>query len=261
VSPEQIPPRSSPFERLPLVTYTLLLEPPYPAVYVSPQLEQLFGYSPEDCLANTGFWTSKIAPEDRARACATLDRLRETREPVSVEYRVTALDGREVWVRETAVAAREVADVRMPHLDGLELARRVKATVPETAVLLYSGISDEGLVSDALDAGARGFALKDAPLDDLSRAIAIVAGGDLYVDPVLAAALASRRKDTRKPLSERERVVLRLLAEGGSYAEIGSTLFLSPDTVRAHAQRAMTKLGARTRTQAVAVALRDAVIG
>jgi two-component system response regulator DesR len=154
-----------------------------------------------------------------------------------------------------------VADVRMPHLDGLELARRVKATVPETAVLLYSGISDEGLVSDALDAGARGFALKDAPLDDLSRAIEIVAGGDLYVDPVLAAALASRRKDTRKPLSEREREVLRLLAEGGSYAEIGSTLFLSPDTVRAHAQRAMTKLGARTRTQAVAVALRDAVIG
>jgi two-component system response regulator DesR len=154
-----------------------------------------------------------------------------------------------------------VADVRMPHLDGLELARRVKATVPETAVLLYSGISDQGLVSDALDAGARGFALKDAPLDDLSRAIEIVAGGDLYVDPVLAAALASRRKDTRKPLSEREREVLRLLAEGGSYVEIGSTLFLSPDTVRAHAQRAMTKLGARTRTQAVAVALRDAVIG
>jgi DNA-binding NarL/FixJ family response regulator len=55
--------------------------------------------------------------------------------------------------------------------------------------------------------------------------------------------------------------VLRLLAEGGSYAEIGSTLFLSPGTVRAQAQRAMTKLGARTRTQAVAVALRDAVIG
>jgi DNA-binding NarL/FixJ family response regulator len=154
-----------------------------------------------------------------------------------------------------------VADVRMPHLDGLELARQVRATVPETAVLLYSGVSDQGLVSDALDAGARGFALKDAPLDDLSRAIAIVAGGDLYVDPVLAAALASRRTDARKPLSEREREVLRLLAEGGSYAEIGSTLFLSPDTVRAHAQRAMTKLGARTRTQAVAVALRDAVIG
>jgi DNA-binding NarL/FixJ family response regulator len=154
-----------------------------------------------------------------------------------------------------------VADVRMPRLDGVELSRRAAAANPETAVLLYSGVADKGLVSDALDAGARGFALKDAPLDDLSRAVDTVAGGSLYVDPVLAAALASRRTDDRRALSEREREVLRLLAEGGSYAEIGATLFLSPDTVRAHAQRAMTKLGARTRTQAVAVALREAVIG
>jgi len=154
-----------------------------------------------------------------------------------------------------------IADVRMPRVDGLELARRAAADAPETAVLLYSGVADKGLVSDSLDAGARGFALKDAPLDDLSRAVDTVAGGGLYVDPVLAAALASRRTEERKALSEREREVLRLLAEGGSYAEIGATLFLSPDTVRAHAQRAMTKLGARTRTQAVAVALREAVIG
>jgi two-component system response regulator DesR len=174
----------------------------------------------------------------------------------------TAQDG------EAALAAIErlqplvcVADVRMPRVDGLELARRAAASAPDTAVLLYSGVSDKGLVSDALDAGARGFALKDAPLDDLSRAVDTVAAGAMYVDPVLAAALASRRNDERKALSEREREVLRLLAEGGSYAEIGSALFLSPDTVRAHAQRAMTKLGARTRTQAVAVALRESVIG
>ena len=131
----------------------------------------------------------------------------------------------------------------------------------ETAVLLYSGFADRGLVSDALDAGARGFALKDAPLEDLGRAVDIVAAGNLYVDPVLAAALATRGGTERKALSERERQVLRLLAEGGSYAEIGSSLFLSPDTVRSHAQRAMQKLGARTRTQAVAVAVREAVIG
>jgi DNA-binding NarL/FixJ family response regulator len=155
-----------------------------------------------------------------------------------------------------------IADVRMPHIDGLELARRALIEAPETAVLLYSGVSDRGLVSDALDAGARGFALKDAPLDDLGRALDSVASGGLYVDPVLAASFATKRGgDDRKPLSEREREVLRLLAEGGSYAEIGESLFLSPDTVRAHAQRAMTKLGARTRTQAVAVALREAVIG
>jgi DNA-binding NarL/FixJ family response regulator len=161
-----------------------------------------------------------------------------------------------------AVAAHRpavcIADVRMPKLDGLELARRVHT---QTAVLLYSGVGDAGLVSDALDAGARGFALKDAPLEDVGRAVAAVARGDIYVDPVLAASIAStRRQDERKTLSQREREVLRMLSDGGSYAEIGSALFLSPDTVRAHAQRAMTKLGARTRTQAVAVAMRDALI-
>ena len=173
----------------------------------------------------------------------------------------TAPDG------EAAVAQLEqlkprvcIADVRMPRVDGLELARAAAKVAPDTAVLLYSGVSDRGLVSDALDSGARGFALKDAPLDDLGRAVDTVAGGRLYVDPVLAAALASRDNDERRPLTEREREVLRLLAEGGSYAEIGGSLFLSPDTVRAHAQRAMVKLGARTRTQAVAVALRDDVI-
>jgi len=154
-----------------------------------------------------------------------------------------------------------IADVRMPRLDGLELARRATRIAPGTAVLLYSGFSDRGLVADALDAGARGFALKDAPLEDLARAIELVAAGNVYIDPVLAASLArAPRPEGNTALSAREREVLRLLAAGGSYGEIGATLYLSPDTVRAHAHRAMTKLGARTRTQAVATALRDALI-
>lgn len=191
-----------------------------------------------------------------------IDAVRRFLEAAGLNVVGTARDG------QTALAAVEahrprvcLADVRMPHIDGLELARRVPAVSPETAVLLYSGVADAALVSDALDAGARGFALKDAPLEDVARALETVAAGGLYVDPVLAASLAtSRRADDRRALSPREREVLRMLAEGGSYAEIGSTLFLSPDTVRAHAQRAMTKLGARTRTQAVAVAMREAMI-
>jgi DNA-binding NarL/FixJ family response regulator len=176
----------------------------------------------------------------------------------------TARDGEAALA---AVAAHSpavcLADVQMPRIDGLELARRAQA---QTAVLLYSGLADAALVSDALDAGARGFALKDAPLEDVVRAIMTVARGDIYVDPVLAASLAVTRRvasgsaGARKALSQREREVLRMLAEGGSYAEIGGSLHLSPDTVRAHAQRAMTKLGARTRTQAVAVALRESMI-
>ena len=174
----------------------------------------------------------------------------------------TALDGEQALEAVQTHRPRVcVADVRMPKLDGLALARRLAEVTPDVAVLLYSGVADQGLVSDSLDAGARGFALKDAPLDDLARAIDTVASGGLYVDPVLAASLATaRHSDERKPLSPREREVLRLLADGAAYAEIGSTLYLSPDTVRAHAQRAMTKLGARTRTQAGALALRDALI-
>jgi DNA-binding NarL/FixJ family response regulator len=181
-----------------------------------------------------------------------------------IEVVATVRDG-EAALKAVAAHSPSVclADLQMPRLDGLELARRAHE---KTAVLLYSGVADAALVSDALDAGALGFALKDAPLEDVVRAIATVARGDVYVDPVLAASLALTRRSgggagDRKSLSRREREILRLLAEGGSYAEIGGALFLSPDTVRAHAQRAMTKLGARTRTQAVAVALREAMIG
>ena len=154
-----------------------------------------------------------------------------------------------------------VADLKMPRLDGLELAARLRTQAPDTAVLLYSGVADAALVSDALDAGALGFALKEGPLEDVVRAIETVASGTIYVDPILAATIAtSRRSLDRRALSPREREVLRLLAAGGSYAEIGGELFLSPDTIRAHAQRAMAKLGARTRTEAVAVAMRSALI-
>jgi DNA-binding NarL/FixJ family response regulator len=192
-----------------------------------------------------------------------LDALARFLGSAGIDVVATARDGEAALAAVTTHKPQVcLADMRMPRLDGLELARRVAASMPETAVLLYSGVADSGLVSDALDAGARGFALKDAPLDDVARAITTVAGGGLYVDPVLAASLASnRRDDEQKTLSGREREVLRMLAEGGSYAEIGGRLFLSPDTVRAHAQRAMTKLGARTRTQAVAVALRAEMIG
>lgn len=153
-----------------------------------------------------------------------------------------------------------IADLRMPHVGGLELARKAKVVSPRTAVLLYSGFSDRALVAEALDAGAFGFALKDSPLGDLTRAIDLVASGKVYVDPVLAADLARSDPVAARRLTLREREVLRLLAEGGSYGEIGAKLFLSPDTVRAHAHHAMTKLGAKTRTQAVACALRDALI-
>ena len=154
-----------------------------------------------------------------------------------------------------------VVDVRMPRLNGIELAARVSRTTPETAVILYTAYGDRALLSEALDAGVRGFVLKEAPLQDLTRAVDMVAGGAVYVDPVLAGVLASAESERLPQLTKREREVLRLLADGLSNEEIGKRLFLSPETVRTHVQKAMRRLEADTRTQAVAVALRQSLIG
>ena len=102
---------------------------------------------------------------------------------------------------------------------------------------------------------------KDAPLEDLVRAIRIVAEGGSYLDPTAAAALiAQRRRNRTRELTQRERDVLRLLAEGNSNEKIGGILTISPQTVRTHVQKAMEKLGATTRVQAVAIALRESYI-
>jgi DNA-binding NarL/FixJ family response regulator len=154
-----------------------------------------------------------------------------------------------------------LVDLRMPRLGGIELARRAATTAPETAVVLYTAYGERALLLEALDAGARGFVLKEAPLPDLVRAIEIVAGGGTYVDPVLGGYLAGAPASARLPnLTQRERDVLRLLSDGLSNEEIGKRLFISPETVRTHVRKAMDKLDADTRTQAVATALRQSLI-
>jgi len=152
-------------------------------------------------------------------------------------------------------------DVRMPKLGGIELTRRAQRSTPTTAILLYTGYGDRALLTEALDAGVNGFVLKEAPMDDLLRAVKSVASGGTYVDPVLAGTLAASSVGNKLPqLTHRERDVLRLLADGLSNEEIGKKLFISAETVRTHVRKAMDKLDADTRTQAVARALRDHLI-
>jgi DNA-binding NarL/FixJ family response regulator len=154
-----------------------------------------------------------------------------------------------------------LVDVQMPRLSGIEVAVRSAAAAPETAVVFYTAFGDRALLSEALDAGVRGFVLKEAPLVDLVRALERVVAGEAYVDPVLAGALVSGRLVERVPaLTQREREVLRLLADGLPNEEIGKHLHISPETVRTHVRKAMAKLEADTRTQAVAIALRQSII-
>jgi DNA-binding NarL/FixJ family response regulator len=179
-----------------------------------------------------------------------------------VDVTARARDGEEAAAKiERTRPAVALLDIRMPRLNGVQVARRVARTVPETAIVLYTGFGDQALLTEALDAGIRGFVLKEAPLADLVRAIEMVAAGGVYVDPVLGGLIATAQGKRDAPqLTERERDVLRLLADGLANEEIGRRLFISPETVRTHVRKAMTKLDADTRTQAVAVALRRELI-
>jgi len=178
-------------------------------------------------------------------------------------YRVVgrARDGEEaVKLVEAQRPSLALIDLRMPGLGGTAAIRRVVRTTPQTSCLVYSGFGDSALLTEALDAGARGFVLKDAPLETLVRALETVAGGGMYIDPALADVLIRATPGRELGLTVRERDVLRLLADGHSNESIGRELFISPDTARTQLGAAMAKLGVSTRTQAVAKALRDALI-
>jgi DNA-binding NarL/FixJ family response regulator len=173
-----------------------------------------------------------------------------------------AVDGEDALAQIEAQKPQiALVDVRMPRLSGIELAKRIAVTSPDTSIVFYTAYGDRALLSEALDVGARGFVLKEAPLPDLVRAVERVAAGEAYVDPVLAGVLVSAHAATKLPtLTQREREVLRLLADGLANEEIGKRLFISPETVRTHVRKAMAKLEADTRTQAVAIALRQSLI-
>jgi two-component system, NarL family, response regulator DesR len=149
-------------------------------------------------------------------------------------------------------------DLQLPGRTGLEIARAAQKTAPDTAIVIYSGANDPAVVREALDLGVRAYVVKEAPLDGLNRALDTVVAGGSYIDPVVSAGLLL--ETTGPNLTNREREVLRLLADGYSYEEVGKQLFISPETVRTHVAKTLRKLGARTRTQAVATALRAGLI-
>jgi DNA-binding NarL/FixJ family response regulator len=193
---------------------------------------------------------------------AVLEAVAEFLAQGGVEVVARARDGEEALEKiEQRAPQVALVDVRMPRLGGIELARRAARSAPDTAILLYTGYGDRALLTEALDAGVRGFVLKEAPMDDLLRAVQSVAAGSQYVDPVLAGTLAASTLSNELPqLTQRERDVLRLLADGLSNEEIGKRLYISAETVRTHVRKAMDKLDADTRTQAVARALRERLI-
>jgi len=153
-----------------------------------------------------------------------------------------------------------IVDVRLPGMDGISTVKRLAAHSPGTGTVVFSAYGDKRLLSDAISAGARGYVMKGSPPDDLLRAIRTVNRGEAFVDPSLSPALLMTQGVKDAPLSEREREILQLLAEGLHTEEVANRIGLSAETVKSDTKRAITKLEADGRVHAVAIALRQALI-
>jgi DNA-binding NarL/FixJ family response regulator len=165
-------------------------------------------------------------------------------------------------------------DLKMPNVDGVEAIERIRAEVPSTHVLILTTYADDDYIVAGIRAGARGYLLKDAPPDELVRAIRVVSRGESLLEPVVAAkvldtlsALMSRNDSasatdiTRDTiLTSREREILTLLAGGARNKDIADALFISERTVKVHVTNLMQKLDANTRTEAVAKAIKRGLI-
>ncbi|WP_027893472.1 response regulator transcription factor [Calidithermus chliarophilus] len=143
-----------------------------------------------------------------------------------------------------------LTDIEMPHMTGLELAAEVKRLGLKTRVVIVTTFGRAGYLRRALEAGASGYLLKDAPSSELAEAVRRVHLGGRAIDPHLAAQAWSEED----PLTDRERKVLRLAGEGQSSAEIAAELGLSEGTVRNYLSEAISKLGAQNRVEAARIA-------
>jgi DNA-binding NarL/FixJ family response regulator len=170
-------------------------------------------------------------------------------------------------------------DLRMPDVDGLTATRRISADpqLSNVKVVVLTTFDDDEHVFGALRAGASGFLVKDVEPDELLQAVRVVARGDALLAPsvtrALIAAFTSGRGDPAPPsnstaagpgvaaLTDREREVVALVAEGLSNDEIAARLVVSPLTAKTHVSRAMTKLGARDRAQLVVLAYASGLAG
>jgi DNA-binding NarL/FixJ family response regulator len=179
-------------------------------------------------------------------------------------------DGREA-VRLAEIHKPDVAivDVAMPLLNGIETTRQISRKSPTTRVLVLSMHADEAYVTQILQAGATGYLLKDSADVDLIQAVAAVAKGTSFFSPAIARVmlddyvqkLAEKGvTDRYESLSEREREIFQLIAEGKANKEIAALLSISPSTVETHRARIMEKLDLHSAAEIVLYAVRRGVI-
>jgi two-component system, NarL family, response regulator DesR len=156
-------------------------------------------------------------------------------------------------VEAARVAGAEVAvlDIEMPGLDGLSAAEALGRELPACRALIVTTFGRPGYMRRAMQSGAAGYLLKDAPSSELAEAIRRVAAGERVVDPGLAAAAL---REGESPLTAREHELLAAAREHATISDLAAAAHLSPGTVRNYLSSAMRKLGARSRAEAIRVA-------
>lgn len=156
-------------------------------------------------------------------------------------------------------------DIQMPGVNGIEATRRIVQTSPHIGIIVVTMFQDDDSVFAAMRAGARGYILKGADQEEMLRAIRAAANGEALFGPEIAKRLMNFFSGTKPPqifpeLTEREREILQLIAQGYNNAEISDKLFLAPKTVRNHISNIFSKLQVADRAQAI-IKARDAGLG
>jgi DNA-binding NarL/FixJ family response regulator len=177
------------------------------------------------------------------------------------------LQGVEIETAATPESAMEQAGRPSPDVIVIDL-RRVSGDIQETIaglqrslgspIVVFTADGGPRMLSEALKAGVKGYVRKDSPPEDLIRAIQAARSGEFYVDPALSSSLLL--EEGERTLTARQREILQMLADGMHTEEVAKQLGLSTETVRTHTKRILSKLGAGTRTQAVAIGIRSGLI-
>lgn len=194
--------------------------------------------------------TRVLIAEDQAMMRGALAVLLDLEDDLEVVAQVSAGDEVLPAVRESR-ADVALLDIELPRMSGLDAAEALREAVPSCLVLVVTTFGRPGYLRRALDAGARGYVVKDGPVEGLADAIRAVCAGETVVDPELAAAALSRGAN---PLTVRECDVLRAAAAGATVADVAGAVFLSESTVRNYLSAAIAKTGTRNRMEAVLVA-------
>lgn len=158
-------------------------------------------------------------------------------------------------------------DIKMPVKDGLEASREIKKRLPQTKIIVFTALDDEKEVYKAIEIGVEGYVIKNVSSEELLDIIKRVAKGQLFLHPEIANKLISPplaysepEVTCYSPLTPREELVLRLMAQGYKNKEIAAKLFLSEETVKTHVSNILNKLNQTDRLQAVIYALKNQLV-